>query len=194
MERFTTLRQELGNEFADARVKMEAMSTEFATSEALLKELLQEASKPQIAMKIEAAQSLSDSEMRGEALKDLISQSSDIQARQATQVRDVVEGLHLSTRDRFNSIEASSRLQRLRCTRSATRWFTMTRGLQPDRRGVSPRRVSESRGVCGLLHEKDIRMPMIPYLFDQLETPRLWWKDVAEYCERWQEYTDCGLV
>ena len=70
-DRFATLRQQLGNEFADARIKMEAMSTAFATSEAQLKELLQEASDQQIVMKIEATQSLSDSEVQGEVLKDL---------------------------------------------------------------------------------------------------------------------------
>ena len=37
-------------------------------------------------------------------------------------------------------------------------------------------------------------MPMIPDRFDQVETFRRWWKDVAEYCERRQEYTDCGIV
>ena len=103
--RFATLRHESGDAFAVDRLRMEEMAVSFTTWEAQLKELLQEASDQQIAMKIEATESLSDSKLQGEALKELIAQSSDIQTKQATQVRDVVEGLHLATRDRFNSVE-----------------------------------------------------------------------------------------
>ena len=46
----------------------------------------------------------------------------------------------------------------------------------------------------GLLHEKDIRMPLLPKHFDKVETFRRWWKDVAEFCERRQDYTDCSVV
>ena len=51
---------------------------------------------------------------------------------------------------------------------------------------------ADSRGY-GLLHEKDIRMPLLPEHFDKVETFRRWWKDVAEFCERRQDYTDCSV-
>ena len=37
-------------------------------------------------------------------------------------------------------------------------------------------------------------MPMLPDQFDKVETFRRWWKDVAEFCERRQEYTDCSII
>ena len=195
-ERFATLRQELGDEFAGTRLKMEEMSSAFAASEAQLKDLLQEASDQQIAMKIKATQSLSDSKMQGEALKGLISQSSDIQAKQATQVRDVVEGLHLSTRDRFNSVEG-----KLTLTESALHsihdklvgYDSLIAGQRQGKgAGTADGRVYPE--VRSLIHEKDIKMPSFPEKPESPEIFRRWWKDVGEYCERFKTFPNCSFL
>ena len=46
----------------------------------------------------------------------------------------------------------------------------------------------------GLIHDKDIKMPLFPEKPENNETFRRWWKDFAEYCERSRRVLGCTYV
>ena len=49
-------------------------------------------------------------------------------------------------------------------------------------------------GARGVIHDKDICMPLIPDKFESAKVFRRRWKDVKEYCEWHPKFPNCGLV
>ena len=48
--------------------------------------------------------------------------------------------------------------------------------------------------VRSQIHEKDITMPAFPDKHENAEVFRRWWKDVAEYCERFDKFKGCSIL
>ena len=55
---------------------------------------------------------------------------------------------------------------------------------QPQGKGHSTGSTAWQETRMGLIHEKDIKMPLLTDRCENTETFRRWWKEVAEYCER----------
>ena len=65
---------------------------------------------------------------------------------------------------------------------------------QQQGKGASSERTCYQEARVGLIHEKDIKMPIFPDKCENTEVFRRWWKDVAEYCERSPQFPGCTFV
>ena len=60
----------------------------------------------------------------------------------------------------------------------------LSRQRQPQGKGQSSAGKGWQEPQYGLINDRDIKMPMFPDKFDNVEVFRRWWRDTAEYCER----------
>ena len=117
-------------------------------------------------------------------MKTLIGQSEAV----LQETRNVVDGVIRSMNVRFDQHDQALREI---FSKHATYDDIVSR-RPPQGKGTSAGVWQEPK--FGLIHEKDIKMPLFPEKADNIETFRRCWKEVAEHCERNPRFPYSTLV
>ena len=185
----STLRAELEVEFAKTTAKLTEINEKLNLFDRAFED-------KKTALELDISASFAEFGSKCTEMKTLIDQSGTVLQRN----QQIVDGAILSMNARVDALQNGVQItfQEMRAKNAGYDAIIEARGAGgKGGKGGSGSGPYERTGYAdghghGLLHEKDIRMPLLPEHFDKVETFRRWWKDVAEFCERRQDYTDCS--
>ena len=138
-------------------------------------------------MATEIAATFDKFEEKGTEMETLLDQSTDAMKK----TNDQVDGAFKVVLEKFRECEVNFH-QIL--SKHAVYDELVNRRSQPQGKGPSSGSAGWQEPQYGLIHDRDIKMPLFPDKHENNETFLRWWKDVAEYCEHNRRFLGCTYV
>ena len=176
-EKFGKLTDTIEAKFVELRTELGAKFAEMQGNTAEMQRLMEAMEARKTAMSAEIKETFDKLEEKGTEMETLIDQSGEILRKTTDQVDGalkIVNGTLQQHDVNFQQILGK-----------VTQYDELlSRQRQPQGKGQSSTGKGWQEPQYGLINDKDIKMPMFPDKFDNVEVFRRWWRDTAEYCER----------